>query len=262
VTACVRNNVSLRGSGDQAMVFAHGFGCDQNMWRFVAPSFENRFRTVLFDHVGAGGSDLSAYEPAKYATLSGYADDLIEIGRELQLADAVFVGHSVSAMIGILASIKAPDLFKSLVLIGPSPRYIGDGDYAGGFTAKQIDELLDFLSDNYMGWSAAMAPVIMGNADRSDLGKELTNSFCRTNPEIAKAFARVTFMSDNRADLPKVTKRALILQCSEDIIAPKQVGEYVHRHMQDSELVLMRATGHCPNLSAPEETSAAIRAFV
>ena len=244
------------------MIFAHGFGCDQNMWRFVAPSFEDRFRTILFDHVGAGGSDLSAYEPAKYATLSGYADDLIEIGRELQLKDTVFVGHSVSAMIGVLASLKAPDLFESLVLIGPSPRYIDDGDYVGGFSTKQIDELLDFLSDNYMGWSAAMAPAIMGNPDRPELGDELTNSFCRTDPEIAKAFARVMFMSDNRADLPRVTKRALILQCSEDLIAPRQVGEYVHRNMRDSELVLMRATGHCPNLSAPEETTSAIRAFV
>ena len=244
------------------MIFAHGFGCDQNMWRFVAPSFEGGFRTVLFDHVGAGGSDLSAYEPAKYATLSGYAGDLIEIGRELGLKDAVFVGHSVSAMIGILASLEAPELFESLVLVVPSPRYIDDEEYAGGFSAQQINELLDFLSDNYMGWSAAMAPVIMGNRDRPELGDELTNSFCRTDPEIAKAFARVTFMSDNRADLPKVTKRALILQCREDLIAPRQVGEYVHRNMRNSELVLMRATGHCPNLSAPEETIAAIRAFV
>ena len=262
MTARERNNVVTNGAGGQPMIFAHGFGCDQNMWRFVAPAFEDRFQTILFDHVGAGGSNLSAYEPTKYATLSGYADDLIEIGRELKLKDAVFVGHSVSAMIGVLASLKAPDLFDSLVLVGPSPRYIDDEDYVGGFSAKQVQELLDFLSDNYMGWAAAMAPAIMGNPDRPELGKELTNSFCRTDPEIAKAFARVTFMSDNRADLPKVTKRALILQCSEDLIAPTQVGEYVHRNMRDSELVLMRATGHCPNLSAPEETIAAIRAFV
>jgi sigma-B regulation protein RsbQ len=244
------------------MIFAHGFGCDQNMWRFVAPAFESEFRTVLFDHVGAGGSDLSAYEPAKYATLSGYADDLVEIARELRSKDAVFVGHSVSAMIGVLASLSAPDLFKSLVLIGPSPRYIDDEGYVGGFSAKQIAELLDFLSDNYMGWSAAMAPTIMGNADRPELGEELTNSFCRTDPEIAKAFARVTFMSDNRCDLPKVTIPSLILQCSEDVIAPREVGEYVHRNTPYSKLVLMRATGHCPNLSAPEETISAIRAFV
>ena len=205
---------------------------------------------------------LSAYDPAKYATLAGYADDLIEIGRELQLKEAVFVGHSVSAMIGVLASLKAPGLLKSLVLIGPSPRYIDDEGYVGGFSAQQITELLDFLSDNYMGWSAAMAPAIMGNADRPELGEELTNSFCRTDPEIAKAFARVTFMSDNRSDLPNVAIPTLILQCSDDIIAPREVGEYVHHHTPGSKLVLMRATGHCPNLSAPEETISAIRAFV
>jgi sigma-B regulation protein RsbQ len=244
------------------MVFAHGFGCDQNMWRFVAPAFADAFQTILFDHVGAGGSDLSAYEPTKYATLSGYADDLLEIGSELGLKGAVFVGHSVSAMIGALASIKAPDLFESLVLVGPSPRYINDGDYVGGFSAQQIDELLEFLADNYMGWSAAMAPVIMGNPDRPELGEELINSFCRTDPDIAKAFARVTFISDNRPDLAKVATRTLVLQCSEDIIAPVQVGEYVHRNVAGSQLVIMRATGHCPNLSAPEETIAAIRAFV
>jgi sigma-B regulation protein RsbQ len=262
LAALTRNNVQVQGTGDRAMVFAHGFGCDQNMWRFVAPAFETEFKTVLFDHVGAGGSDLSAYDPTKYASLSGYADDLVEIGAEIGLKDAVFVGHSVSAMIGLLASLKAPKLFESLVLVGPSPRYIDDGDYVGGFSGPQIDELLDFLSDNHLGWSAAMAPAIMGNPERPELGEELTNSFCRTDPEIAKAFARVTFKSDNRADLAKVTKRALILQCSEDIIAPTEVGEYVHRNLPGSELVLMRATGHCPNLSAPEETIAAIRAFV
>jgi len=244
------------------MVFAHGFGCDQNMWRFLAPAFAAEFRTVLFDHVGAGGSDLSAYDPEKYATLSGYADDVLEIGQQLALNGAVFVGHSVSSMIGVLASLKNPQLFESLVLVGPSPRYINDGDYIGGFEAAQIEELLEFLDDNYMGWSAAMAPMIMGNPDRPELGEELVNSFCRTDPEIAKAFARVTFLSDNRSDLPKVTARSLILQCSEDIIAPTVVGEYVHRQVRNSELVRMRATGHCPNLSAPEETIASIKAFV
>ena len=244
------------------MVFAHGFGCDQNMWRFVAPAFEGDFKTVLFDHVGAGHSDLSAYDPTKYGSLDGYADDLIDIGRELDLSGAVFVGHSVSAMIGVLASLKAPNLFESLVLVGPSARYINDHDYVGGFSAEQINELLDFLASNYLGWSAAMAPAIMGNSDRPELGEELTNSFCRTDPEIAKAFARVTFMSDNRADLSKVRARTLVLQCSDDLIAPTEVGRYVHDHIQGSEMVIMRATGHCPNLSAPEETIAAIRAFV
>src|SRR6202522_3923317 len=207
-----RNNVHLQGSGERAMVFAHSFGCDQNMWRFVTPEFEKDFRVVLFDHVGAGGSDLSAYDPRKYSTLSGYADDVVEIGNELSLKDAVFVGHSVSAMIGVLASLKAP--------------------------------------------------TIMGNPDRPELGEELTNSFCRTDPEIAKAFARVTFKSDNRADLPKVSVPTLILQCKEDIIASMQVGEFVHRQIPGSEMVVLNATGHCPNLSAPKEVVSAMQTFV
>ncbi len=262
MTALIRNNVQTKGLGNRAIVFAHGFGCDQNMWRFVAPAFERDFRTVLFDHVGAGESDLAAYDPVKYGTLSGYAEDLIEIGRELGLEDAIFVGHSVSAMIGMLASFEAPDMFESLVFVGPSPRYIDDSDYVGGFSAQQINELLDFLSANHLGWSAAMAPAIMGNAERPELSEELTNSFCRTDPEIAKAFACVTFNSDNRADLARVKARTLILQCSEDIIAPLEVGTYVRSQIPGSTLVVMKATGHCPNLSAPEETIAAIRAFV
>jgi len=245
------------------MVFAHGFGCDQNMWRYVAPAFEDRFRTVLFDHIGSGGSDLSAYDPDKYASLSGYADDVVELCRELGIRGGVYVGHSVSAMIGVLAAKKAPELFDKLVLVGPSPCYIDDGeDYVGGFTEAQIQELLDFLDSNHMGWSQAMAPVIMGNSDRPELGEELTNSFCRTDPEIAKSFARATFLSDNREDLKAVPAHALVLQCSDDVIAPQCVGEYVHRSLPGSEFVLMKATGHCPNLSAPEETIAAIRAFV
>ncbi len=244
------------------MVFAHGFGCDQNMWRFVAPEFENDFKVVLFDHVGAGGSDLAAYDHRKYSALSGYAEDIVEIGRELSLKDAVFVGHSVSAMIGILASLKAPGMFGQLVLVGPSARYIDDGNYVGGFSEKQIGELLEFLEDNHMGWSAAMAPSIMGNLDRPELGEELTNSFCRTDPEIAKAFARVTFTSDNRADLPKVSVPTLILQCKEDIIASMAVGEFVHCQIPGSKMVVLDATGHCPNLSAPKEVVSAMQAFV
>jgi sigma-B regulation protein RsbQ len=244
------------------MVFAHGFGCDQNMWRFVAPAFEDDFRTILFDHIGAGGSDLAAYDPAKYATLYGYADDVVALCRELDVAGGVYVGHSVSAMIGVLAAKKAPELFDDLVLVGPSPCYVDDGDYVGGFSRAQIDELLEFLDANHMGWSQAMAPTIIGNSERPELGTELTNSFCRTDPEIAKAFARATFLSDNRADLEGVPGRALILQCADDVIAPQSVGEFVHRSLPGSRLVLMEATGHCPNLSAPDETIAAIRAFV
>jgi sigma-B regulation protein RsbQ len=257
-----RHHVKISGRGDRTMMFAHGFGCDQNMWRLVAPHFERRFRVVLFDHVGAGHSDLSAYAPEKYASLEGYAEDVVQIARALEVRAGVFVGHSVSAMIGVLASKLAPELFSDLVLIGPSPRYIDDDGYVGGFSEAQVHELLDFLDSNHMGWSQAMAPVIMGNADRPELGEELTNSFCRTDPEIARRFARTTFLSDNRADLQGVTTRALVLQCSEDVIAPREVGEYVHRMLPNSRLVVMKATGHCPNLSAPEETIGAIEAFV
>ena len=257
-----RNNVRVSGSGDRSIVFAHGFGCDQNMWRLVNPAFEADYRVVLFDHVGAGRSDLAAYRSDKYSDLSGYAGDLVEIGRELDLRNAIFVGHSVSAMIGVLASLRAPEMFESLVLVGPSPRYINDGDYIGGFTQTQIEELLESLEDNHMGWSAAMAPAIMGNPDRPELGEELTNSFCRTDPDIAKEFARVTFMSDNRADLPKVGARTLILQCRDDIIASEDVGCYVQAQIPKSEMVVLNATGHCPNLSAPAEVISAIQAFV
>ncbi|MET0181249.1 MAG: alpha/beta hydrolase [Caulobacterales bacterium] len=257
-----RNNVHVLGDGQRAMMFAHGFGCDQNMWRFVAPAFEADFRIVLFDHVGAGGSHLSAYGRDRYASLEAYADDVVEIGEALRLSGAVFVGHSVSAMIGVLAARKAPGMFSDLILIGPSPRYIDDDNYVGGFTAAQIEELLDFLDSNHMGWSAAMAPLIMGNPGRPELGGELTNSFCRTDPDIAKHFARVTFTSDNRADLGAVSARTLILQCSEDIIAPSAVGDYVHANIPASTLVTLRATGHCPNLSAPDETIAAMKRFL
>lgn len=261
MSALVRHHVTLSGTGTQPMLFAHGFGCDQNMWRFVAPAFSD-YRTVLFDHVGCGRSDASAYRPEKYRRLDGYAQDVLEICRELELQDVVFVGHSVSAMIGVLAAIAEPQRFAKLILIGPSPCYINDGEYVGGFAREEIDGLLDFLDSNYLGWASNMAPVIMGNPERPELGAELTNSFCRADPQIAKQFARVTFYSDNRADLAKVRVPSLILQCSEDVIAPLAVGEYLRRHLPGSELTIMRATGHCPNLSAPEETIAAMRAFL
>ncbi|GAA4249374.1 alpha/beta fold hydrolase [Dactylosporangium darangshiense] len=258
-----RNNVRLLGpESAPAMVFSHGFGCDQNMWRFVAPRFAGDHRIVLFDHVGHGGSDLSAYDPRRYASLGGYAEDLLQILAELDLRDVVFVGHSVSAMIGMLAAIDEPGRFRRLVLVGPSPRYLDDDGYRGGFSRSEIDELLDSLDSNYLGWSSAMAPVVMGNAGRTELAEELTNSFCRTDPAIARQFAEVTFRSDNRADLPRVGVPALILQCSEDVIAPVEVGEYVRDNLPGSSLVVLQATGHCPNLSAPDETYEAIRAFL
>jgi sigma-B regulation protein RsbQ len=257
-----RNHVKLSGRGTQPMLFAHGFGCDQNMWRFVAPAFEDAYRVVLFDHVGSGNSDLRAWRRDKYARLQGYADDVLEICRELALEDVVFVGHSVSAMIGVLAAVAEPRRFARLVLIGPSPCYLNSGDYRGGFSREDLEGLLDFMDSNYLGWSSAMAPKIVGNPQRPELGEELTNSFCRTDPEIAKHFARVTFLSDNRADLAKARVPSLVLQCSQDIIAGEAVGEYVHRHLAGSRLHLMRATGHCPNLSAPQETIDAMKAFL
>jgi sigma-B regulation protein RsbQ len=262
------HDVRVSGSGSRAIVFAHGFGCDQAMWRFVAPHFEDAFRVVTFDYIGMGGTDPRAYDPEKYASLDGFAADVIAIAEALDLRDAVLVGHSVSAMIGAIAVRHAPGRFGKLVMVAPSPCYIDerapDGTliYRGGFEADQIDELLAFLDENHMGWSEAMAPTIVGNPDRPELGEELTNSFCRTDPEIAKRFARATFLSDNRADLPNVRVPTLVLQCRDDLIAPDEVGVYTARHLPDATLVRLTATGHCPNLSAPEETTEAIRAFV
>jgi sigma-B regulation protein RsbQ len=263
MTALERNNVRVCGRPDgRPMLFAHGFGCDQHMWRFVAPAFAEDHRVVLFDHVGAGASDATAYDPDRYRSLEGYARDVLEICAALDLHDVVFVGHSVSAMIGVLAAIEEPERFAHLVLVGPSPRYLDDDGYLGGFAREDIDELLDSLDSNYLGWSSAMAPVIMGNADRPELGEELTASFCRTDPAIARQFARVTFLSDNRADLARVRTPALVLQSSADAIAPQAVGEYVAAQLPRSDYVLLPATGHCPNLSAPEATTAAMRAYL
>ena len=263
MSVIARNRVRVSGVPDgRPMVFAHGFGCDQEMWRLVVPTFETDHRVVLFDHVGSGRSDLSAYDPVRYGSLEGYAADVVEICRALELTDVVFVGHSVSAMIGVLALQQAPELFGALVMVGPNPRYVDDGDYVGGFSREDIAALLESLDSNHLGWSAAMAPVIMGNPDRPELTAELTNSFCRTDPDIARQFARVTFLSDNRADLPGVRVPTLVLQCTADTIAPEVVGRYVHEHVPGSVYTLLSATGHCPHLSAPAETTAAIRAFL
>jgi sigma-B regulation protein RsbQ len=263
MNARTRNNVTVSGRPDgQPMLFAHGFGCDQSMWRHVAPHFEDTHRVICFDHVGAGGSDASDYSPERYGSLQAYARDVNALCEELDLRDVVFVGHSVSAMIGVLAVNADPDRFASIVLVGPSPRYIDDEGYAGGFAREDIEGLLETMDRDFLGWSSQMAPVIMGNADRPQLGDELTASFCRADPSIARDFARVTFLSDNRADLSALAVRSLILQCRDDVIAPQAVGEYVHEQLADSQLVVLDATGHCPNLSAPDETVAAIRAFV
>ncbi|SIT01506.1 sigma-B regulation protein RsbQ [Roseivivax lentus] len=244
------------------MVFAHGFGCDQTMWRHVAPQFADRFTVVTFDYVGAGGSDVTAYDPDRYRTLDGYAQDVVEIGHALDLNDAIFVGHSVSAMIGALAAIRAPAMFGTLVMVCPSPRYVDDVGYPGGFSQADIDELIAALEENPLAWSASMAPAIMGTPDQPMLGAELTESFCRLDPRIASDFARAIFSADNRADLPKVAARTLILQCRQDILASEAIGAYVRDHVPDSEMVVLDATGHCPNLSAPDQVVAAMRAFL
>lgn len=257
-----RNNVKVFGNGTQPMVFAHGFGCDQNMWRFVIPAFEKDFKIVAFDYVGSGKSDVAAYNAERYSNLNGYAQDVLEICEELKLKDAIFVGHSVSSMIGILAAIKAPQYFSDLILIGPSPSYINDGNYKGGFERKDIEELLDTMDRNYIGWANFLAPAIMKNTDRPELSQELTESFCSTDPKIARQFAGATFFSDNRKDLLKVNKRCLIMQCSEDIIAPLDVGDYLHAHLKNSTLRVMKATGHCPHMSHPEETIQIMREYL
>jgi sigma-B regulation protein RsbQ len=257
-----RNNVHVSGTGPQTMVFAHGFGCDQNMWRLLAPHFADRYRVVLYDLVGSGMSDLSAYDRTKYRSLHGHASDLLEIIEAEARGPVVFVGHSVSAMIGLLATLEAPERFSSQIMLGPSPSYINDGDYVGGFTHEDIDGLLETLESNYLGWSSTMAPAIMGAPEQPELGVELTNSFCRTDPEIAKHFARVTFLSDHRADLPKTTVPALIVQCSDDLIAPQSVGRYMHAVMPRSVLKVISNVGHCPHLSAPCASLDAMEAFL
>lgn len=259
-----RNHVTVSGRvGGPVVMLAHGYGCDQNMWRLLVPLLESDFTVVLFDHVGAGRSDLSAWSEERYSSLDGYAEDVLEICRELELGPVTFVGHSVSAMMGVLAAAREPEAFARLVLLAPSPRFIDDpaAGYRGGFSAEDIDELLASLDANYLGWSGAMAPVIMGNPERPELGEELTNSFCRTDPDIARVFARVTFLSDNREDLAKVTVPTLVAQCSSDAIAPPEVGAFVQAQIPGSRLTTLDATGHCPQLSAPEETAAAIAGF-
>jgi sigma-B regulation protein RsbQ len=258
-----RNNVVVTGCPEgPAVVLAHGFGCDQNMWRLIVPALAERYRVVLFDYVGSGRSDTAAWSEERYRALEGYAQDAVEVCEELGLRDAAFVGHSVSAMVGVLAAARAPERIGSLIMVAPSPRYIDDEGYRGGFGADDIDELLDSLEANYLGWSSVMAPVIMGNPERPELAEELTNSFCATDPAIARVFARTTFLSDSRQDLKSVTVPTLVLECAQDVIAPPEVGAYVHAAVPGSELVTLDATGHCPQLSAPEATARAITSFL
>jgi sigma-B regulation protein RsbQ len=262
VNARIRNNVNVVGPDDApTIVLSHGFGCDQNLWRLVLPELLPTFRVVLFDHVGCGAADPAAWDALRYASLRGYADDILEILSELDLRDVTFVGHSVAAIMGVLAVAADPSRFAKLVLLTPSPCYIDDGDYRGGFSRSDIEELLESLESNYLGWSRAMAPVIMGAPERPELADELADSFCRTDPECARVFARATFLSDNRADLVGVSVPTLVIECEDDAIAPREVGAFVHRHIAGSELVTLNTTGHCPHLSAPEPTAKTIAAF-
>ena len=258
-----RNNVKVFGRGTQPMLFAHGFGCDQNMWRFVTPAFERDYRIVLFDYVGSGKSDLSAYDAARYATLEGYAEDVLDVCRELDLRDVVFVGHSVSSMVGVIAANQEPDRFSRLILVGPSPRYINEApDYVGGFERADIEGLLETMEKNYIGWANFLAPAVMKNPDRPELSQELEASFCSTDPVIARRFAEATFFADNRADLPAVRVPSLIMQCTDDMIAPLAVGDYLNRTLPGSTLVVLSATGHCPHMSHPDETIRVIQEYL
>ena len=257
-----RNNVKSFGRGTQPMLFAHGFGCDQNMWRYVVPEFEEDYRIVLFDYVGCGQSDVDAYDAKKYSTLNGYARDLLDVIHALDLRDIIFVGHSVSSMIGVLAANAEPDRFARLILIGPSPRYINEGTYVGGFEQKDIEGLFEMMDRNFIGWANFLAPAVMKNPDRPELTEELEASFCSTDPVIARRFAEATFLADNRADLARVSVPSLILQCSDDMIAPLSVGEFVSEQLANSTLRVMQATGHCPHMSHPEETVQLIREYL
>jgi sigma-B regulation protein RsbQ len=257
-----RNNVKVFGSGTQPMLFAHGFGCDQNMWRFITPAFERDYQIVLFDYVGAGKSDASAFDAERYSMLEGYAQDVLDVCNALDLRDVIFVGHSVSSMVGVLAANREPRRFSRLLMVSPSPRYINDADYIGGFERADIEGLLDLMDKNFMGWASFLAPVVMKNEERPELGAELQESFCSTDPVIARRFAETTFFSDNRADLPGVPVPSLILQCAEDAIAPVEVGHYLSRNLPASTLRLMKATGHCPHMSHPEETITAMKEYL
>jgi sigma-B regulation protein RsbQ len=257
-----RNNVRIIGNGNQVMMFAHGFGCDQNVWRYLMKAYKNDYQLILFDFVGSGQSDLSAYNASRYNTLDGYAADVLEILETLDLINVIFVGHSVSSMIGVRAAIKQPQYFSQLIFVSPSPAYINDGDYVGGMERGDLEALFAMMDSNYLGWSSSMAPLIMGNPEIPELGEELTANFCATDPDIARQFARVTFLSDNRADLSKLTVPSLTLQCADDILAPLHIGHYIKKHTPKNSLTFMKATGHCPHLSAPVETIEAINSYL
>lgn len=254
--------VETIGSGDEVLVMAHGYGCDKNMWRSLTPMLENNYRIVLYDLMGCGGSAIARYDRAKYATLDGHAEDLIAILDELGITGATLIGHSVSAMTVALVANKRPDLAKRVIMVCPSPSFINDGTYEGGFERSDIMALLETLDANYLGWSSEMAPAIMGTPDMPEMGERLTNSFCQADPEIARHFAHVTFLSDHREDLKELSQETLVLQCRDDVIVPPSVGDWMTSHMPAAELVVLDAMGHCPHISYPKETADVIVSFL
>jgi sigma-B regulation protein RsbQ len=257
-----RNNVTIIGEGEQVLLFAHGFGCDQSTWKYIISYFSPDYKLILFDYVGSGKADHSAYDPIRYDSLQGYAEDIVDICKALKLENVIFIGHSVSSMIGALAAIRLPSAFKKLIFICPSPRYLNDTDYTGGFEEADLNDLFELMDDDYIAWAHATAPAIMGTPNQSLLGEELAESFCSMHPEIAKSFARITFLSDNRKDLANIPVQSITLQCSEDIIAPLFVGDYIKANTPNNTLLVLKTTGHCPHMSAPAETFAAIELFL
>ncbi|GAB4028892.1 alpha/beta fold hydrolase [Spirosoma koreense] len=264
MTSLIRNryNITITGKGTQPILFAHGFGCDQTMWRYVAPAFETHYQVIRFDYIGHGKASLDAYNRERYASLQGYAQDILDICQDLDLNEVIFVGHSVSSMIGLLASIQEPNRFERLIMVSPSPHYINEKGYTGGFERVDIEELLDTMDSNFFGWATVMGPAIMANAARPELGQELTQSFCATDQAVAQQFARVTFLGDNREDLAKIGRPALIIQSVADDIAPVAVGEYMAHQMPQSTLRVIQVQGHSPHLSDPAETIVAIQHYL
>jgi sigma-B regulation protein RsbQ len=258
-----RNNVNIKGNGKQPIIFAAGFGCDQTVWNEVSKAFEPNFQVILFDYVGLGNSDINAFDIKKYSQFSGYVEDLLDVCTTLNLKDAIFVGHSVSSMIGMLASLKNPDCFSRLIMLGPSPCYLNDlPDYFGGFEKEDLMGLLELMERNYIGWANVFSSTLLNNNERSDVAKDLEDRFCSTDPTVTLAFAKACFFADNRKDLSHVKVPSLILQCSQDVIAPKEVGQYLAQHLPNSTLTYMKAIGHCPHMSDPEETILAIEAYL
>lgn len=263
IDVCLRNHVNIVGEGNQVIVLAHGFGCDQKMWQYIVPTLSQQYKVVLFDYVGSGQSDLKAYSIEKYNSLYGYAQDLIDVLQYYQLEDVIFIGHSISSMIGMLAAIKHPQYFKQLIMIGPSPCYLNDKDgYVGGFEKSDIDELLEMMEMNFSGWARFMAPLAMNNPDQPQFAEQLEQTFVSTDSVIARQFAEVTFFSDYRALLPSLQIPTLIMQCAEDSVVPVQVGHYLHKYIDNSTLVLMEAKGHYPHISHPDETLATILEYL